>query len=368
MKSLNEIALNGDLITLSNSIFKRDDIEYISIQDLIEIIEGRKEISENPFQKSLPDIINDIRKETNHQIQNKMKQQNLKVFYISGGFIGSCEAENLKCLSKWSCLDIDDYNFCRFNEIIEKLKSLEYISYIFSSPSSVYRLKIIFQHNLNKGNYENIEEYKYYYKQMYCQVCDQVEKLLEIKLDRSCCDVGRANFISYGLIYESEESKPYNFNKTEIESKPESQILPLEEKDILIEECGGNYIKLSFGEFSTKIKQDRTDLDKLMFDDLTKLWKYGVIGSNGSKYYFQVGQRDNFIFYSALQVFSYIKNLDKVIELYSNYLDQNLLFDIDFKKSIKQAYKYKGNKIGDKRSDWLIQFIIKRDNNKFRSH
>jgi hypothetical protein len=59
--SLNEIALNGDLVTLSNRVYERNDIEYISIAELIDIIDGKKGINENPFEKSLPEVINEIR-------------------------------------------------------------------------------------------------------------------------------------------------------------------------------------------------------------------------------------------------------------------------------------------------------------------
>ena len=368
--SLNEIALNGDLVTLSNRVYQRNDIEYISIAELIDIIDGKKGINENPFEKSLPEVINEIRNETDHRKQNQMKYKDLKVFYISGGFIGSCEAENLKCLSRWSCLDIDEYDFTLFPDILEKLKKLDYVGFIFSSPSSIYRLKVIIQHSLNKGSYQDIEEYKFFYGQMYNQVCSEIEDLLQIKLDRSCSDVGRANYVSYGLIYENSEVQPYQIKEEKEELKPEKiDLFPLyDEDDIIIEDCGGNYIKLSFGGFSTKIKQDRTDIDKLIFEDLTKLWKYGVKGVNETKYYFKVGQRDNFIFYSALEVFSYIKDLNKVISLYDDYLDKSLLYDIDFKKAVKQAYKYKSNSLGNKRKNWLIQFIISRDSNKFKSH
>lgn len=307
---------NGDLITISKSVKIREDVNYCSIKQLIEWIKSGDwlEYHTNPYEESVKSLISKIRQIDNHSIQQTVKT-NLPCFYITGKMINRCDKEHLVSFSRWLAIDIDDYDYNRFDEVLAKLKSLCYVGFIFSTPSNIKRLKVIIQHNLKDNYFEN-------YNEMYNQICDEIDLLLQIKVDRKCQDIGRPNYLSYGLLYENNNIKPYNYiptTKEIIRNELVSNNFKINNNSknsswsgswlyrIISEVKDGDYIRYTdpFTLHSIRTK----DIDKAIFHTFNKIWikRYGD---------YKHGNRHNWIFKTSQELFNYISDMDKIIWLY----------------------------------------------------
>lgn len=355
-----QYAQQGDLITVSERTNFKDSIQYVSLYDVIEIIRsGRNFLADNPFEESLINKITKIRTTKDSEERQNLKKDTLPVFYITGCFMGRCITENLKYYSRWSCLDIDNYDFSKYQEVVDKLKSLKYVAYIFSSPSSTFKMKVIFQHNLSNENFM-IE-----YRNMYLQVCKEIEELVGFRLFDTCCqNIDRPCYFSVGLIYENDEIEPYQYIHQDKPQNFKTQVINYN-SDVDINDCGGGYIEISCNGLSTKCKEDK--LDEYIFKDIKRIIKGGVYGAldinrNSYVYNYTVGQRDNFCFYCGLLISKYITDMGNVVRLFGEYLEKDLLVNDGFEyiRPLTNGFNFNKN-TGEFRDQWLQQFIVKRN-------
>lgn len=355
-----QYAQQGDLITVSERTNFKDSIQYVSLYDVIEIIRsGKNSLADNPFEESLINKISKIRNTKDSEERQNLKKDTLPVFYITGCFMGRCVKENLKYYSRWSCLDIDNYDFSKYQEVVDKLKSLKYVAYIFSSPSSPFKMKVIFQHNLSNENFM-IE-----YRNMYLQVCKEIEELVGFRLFDTCCqNIDRPCYFSVGLIYENDEVEPYQYIHQEKPQNFKTQVINYNSV-VDINDCGGGYIEISCNGLSTKCKSDK--LDDYIFKDIKRIIKDGVYGAldinrNSYVYNYKEGQRDNYCFYCGLFISKYITDMNNVIRLFSEYLEKDLLVNDSFEyiKPLTNGFNFNKN-TGEFRDQWLQQFIVKRN-------
>ena len=337
--------LNGDLITFSKSVKIREDVNYCNIQQLIEWIKlGDWNLYHtNPFEESVKNLIDKIRLIDNHSEQQKVKE-NLPCFYITGEMKGRCDKDHLISFSRWLAIDIDDYDYNRYEEIMTKLKSLSYVGYIFSTPSNIKRLKVIIQHNL-KDNYFN-----------------------NYKVDRKCQDIGRPNYLSFGLLYENNNIEPYNYKQIPKEIFKDESVsnnfkINNNSKNNkwsgswyyrqISEVKDGDYIRYTdpFTLHSIRTK----DIDKAIFHTFNKIWvkRYGD---------YKYGDRHNWIFKTSNELFNYISNMDKIIWLYQAKNTQYInLLNKEENKQERERIENIINQKGQQLNQELINYDIAKE-------
>lgn len=337
---IKELAENGDLMTISPNIKDKNNFYYLSLENVLESIKrgSIRDFSDNPFTIiEIKPIIDEIRNEKDHNKQNELKIKNLPVFYHGGLLNGKVEI-----LSNTIFIDIDNYDYSKYDYIIETLKSFPQVYTIFSTPSNKYRLKVGIKHNLKDPKlftdlYKDISEKLNDYFSCY-----------NLKVDSLCCNPDKPIFFSYDpeiwINYDFEE---YEFTKKEIIIEKAVKEIDLRDKETKVidendywvysEKLGNGKTKFntSKGYFSTG------NIDKAIFDSFRfNYWNNDVFGR------FEEGNRGNWIYKVSRELFQYIDDYDKVVELLENFNSNqiNRLDDTEIESVCNNSFKAYKNK------------------------
>ena len=365
-EKIKELAENGELITISKNIKDKTNIIYKSLDYVLESIKRGtiKELSDNnPFEElDYRKFIDEIRNEKDHNRQNELKVHNLPVFYQGGILNGKVEI-----MSNTIFIDIDDYDFSKYNELLEILKSWNQVYTIFSTPSNKYRLKVGIKHNLKDPEKYN-ELYKDISKKLESAFMDY-----NLKVDTSCSNPNKPIFFSYDPeIYINYDFEEYKFNK-DLVVKEINMTEPKQTKEInlynddseywvYIEEGNGELTKYntSKGYFSTR------NIDKAIFDIFRfNYWNDEPFGK------FEEGNRGNWIYKTSQELFQYIEDFEIVVGLYKGYNSTqiNRLDNDEIERVLNNSYKAFQNKtiynkLGCRRNYAITKVAkIKRDEN-----
>lgn len=307
-----------ELITFSNSIYDKVNLKYISIYELFDIIKcGITKPIENPFDiVDFRKSIEEIRKEKDYEKQNELKLKNLPVFY-SGGVINDGNGLKMGILSNTIFIDIDDYDFSHYEDIIEDLKGFPQVRCIFSTPRRKERIKVGILHNLEDENL-----FSSLYKDVSTKL-NETFKEYKLKCDTSCSNSIKPIFFSYDSnIYINPEPETYYFVKEKKETI--SRNIETKEKETNNNEKDFNSddnkeiisidLKDGFTKYYTKNGYFKTkDIDKAIFDN----FKYHYWNSEPFGKY-EIGNRNNWVFKTSLELYKYIPDENKIFELYSN--------------------------------------------------
>lgn len=338
---IKELADNGELITISRNIKDKTNIIYKSLDYVLESIKRGtiKELSENnPFEEmDYRNFIDEIRNEKDHNRQNELKVQNLPVFYQGGLLDGKVEI-----MSNTIFIDIDDYDFSKYDDIIEILKSWNQVYTIFSTPSNKFRIKVGIKHNLKDPEQ---------YKELYKDIADKLENAFidcNLKVDTSCSNINKPIFFSYDPeIYINYNFEEYEFTKKDIVineikmSEPIKEINLYNNDDseywVYIEKGNGDLVKYntSKGYFSTR------NIDKAIFDIFRfNYWNDEPFGK------FEEGNRGNWIYKTSQELFQYIDDFDIVVGLYKDYNNKQIngLDETEIERVLNNSYKAFQNK------------------------
>lgn len=338
---IKELADNGELITISRNIKDKTNIIYKSLDYVLESIQKGtiRELSENnPFEEmDYRNFIDEIRNEKDHNRQNELKVQNLPVFYQGGLLDGKVEI-----MSNTIFIDIDDYDFSKYDDIIEILKSWNQVYTIFSTPSNKFRIKVGIKHNLKDPEQ---------YKELYKDIADKLENAFidcNLKVDTSCSNINKPIFFSYDPeIYINYNFEEYEFTKKDIVineikmSEPIKEINLYNNDDseywVYIEKGNGDLVKYntSKGYFSTR------NIDKAIFDIFRfNYWNDEPFGK------FEEGNRGNWIYKTSQELFQYIEDFEIVVGLYKDYNSKQIngLDETEIERVLNNSYKAFQNK------------------------
>ena len=337
---IKELADNGELITISRNIKDKTNIIYKSLDYVLESIKRGtiKELSENnPFEEmNYRKFIDEIRNEKDHNRQNEMKVHNLPVFYQGGLLDGKVEI-----ISNTIFIDIDNYDFSKYDDIIEILKSWNQVYTIFSTPSNKFRIKVGIKHNLKDPEQ---------YKELYKDIADKLENAFidcNLKVDTSCSNINKPIFFSYDPeIYINYNFEEYEFTKKDIVineikmSEPTKEINLYNDDSenwVYIEKGNGDLVKYntSKGYFSTR------NIDKAIFDIFRfNYWNDEPFGK------FEEGNRGNWIYKTSQELFQYIEDFEIVVGLYKDYNSKQIngLDETEIERVLNNSYKAFQNK------------------------
>ena len=337
---IKELAENGELLTISPNIKDKNNLYYLSLENVLESIKRGeiKEYSDNPFSTiEIKSKVEEIRNETDYNKQNDLKVKNLPVFY-SGGILNG----KVEILCNTIFIDIDDYDFSQYDFIIKTLKSFPQVYTIFSTPRNKYRLKVGIKHNL-----KDPELFSDLYKDISKRLNDYFSDY-NLKVDSSCSNPNKPIFFSYDpniwINYEFEE---FEFTKDQKEIIDDRAIKEIDlrknetnnddEYWVYSEVLGNGKTKYntSKGYFSTG------NIDKAIFDSFRfNYWNNDDFGK------FEPGNRGNWIYKVSRELFQYIDDYDKVVELLENFNNNQIerLDDSEIESVCNNSFKAYKNK------------------------
>ena len=150
--------------------------------------------------KGLKDIVKAIRKEKDHNIQNKLKKLRLPYFTTSGLFTKR-EDNALIEMNPIICLDCD--NVAELDKEIDRVKQYPYVLAIFLSPTGT-GFKALVLHDLTDPKRHN-DLYHYLGSVM------GLAGRNDLKFDLSCANISRPCFMSYSpQIYINKNAETYH--------------------------------------------------------------------------------------------------------------------------------------------------------------
>lgn len=312
---IKHFAENGDLMTISPNIKDKNNFYYVSLENVLEAIKRGeiREFSDNPFTKiDLRSIIEKIRNEKDYDLQNELKVKNLPVFYHGGLLNGKIEI-----LSNIIFIDIDDYDYSKYDYIIETLKSFPQVYTIFSTPRNKYRLKVGIKHNLKEPDL---------FSDLYKDITNKLETTFQeynLKVDSSCSNPNKPIFFSYDPdIYINYDFEVYNFKKPQKELKVEKAVkeIDLAEKETKVIDENEYWVHseiLNNGKtkyYTSKGYFSTGNIDKAIFDIYRfNYWQIEPFGK------FEKGNRSNWIYKTSQELFQYILDYNIVVSLYNNF-------------------------------------------------